>query len=402
MALGELLAVGPVEQRDVRVERRLLPHRLQDQHLLRGVGVVVGAAHDVGDAHVEVVHHDGEVVERRAVGAGDHEVVLERVLERRLAADDVLDDRGALVGHPQAHGPLALVLAAEAAVAVLLVPRLDLLAAGGRAVGAAVVDQLLDDLGVAIGPLGLEDRLLVVVELEPAQRVEDLLDVLGRRALAVGVLDPEQELPAVAAGEQPVVQCRPRTPDVQGACRGRCEADAHLDTVCHAVRASRFHAHRCTRLPRRRTRECGAARRGARLPLDPVLQPEPAGLEAACLLGRGGGRVPRGDRRLGRRRGADPRRLSPQLRLRGQGDPRQVADGADRGAAGGRRARRGRRRAAPRIGAEGRRAGRQGASPAPPRRSPRRWRSRRTARCTSRTRRAPAARSAAPSRSSRA
>ena len=47
------------------------------------------------------------------------------------------------------------------------------------------------------------------------------------------------------------------------------------------------------------------------------------------LLRRGGRRLPRGDGRLGRRRAADPRRLPAQLRLRGRGDPRQVADGAD-------------------------------------------------------------------------
>ena len=110
----------------MRVERRLLPHRLQDQHLLGRVGVVVGAADDVGDAHVVVVDHDRQVVERRAVGARDHQVVLERVLERRLAADDVPHHGGALVGHAQPHGALALVLATEAAAAVLA-PGLDLL-----------------------------------------------------------------------------------------------------------------------------------------------------------------------------------------------------------------------------------------------------------------------------------
>ena len=87
---------------------------------------MVGAADDVRDAHVEVIDHDGEVVERRAVGARDHEVVLERVLERALAADDVADDDRAVVGDAQAHRALPLVLAAEAAVAVLLVPGLDL------------------------------------------------------------------------------------------------------------------------------------------------------------------------------------------------------------------------------------------------------------------------------------
>ena len=70
---------------------------------------MVGAADDVGDAGVEVVDDDGEVVDGRAVGAGDHEVVLQGVLELALAADDVADDGDALVGDAQAHRALALV-----------------------------------------------------------------------------------------------------------------------------------------------------------------------------------------------------------------------------------------------------------------------------------------------------
>jgi hypothetical protein len=118
------------------------------------------------------------VVERRPVGAGDHEVVLERVLEGALAADDVAHHDRALVGDAQAHGALPLVLAAEAAVAVLLVPGLDLVLPRGGPVREPAVEELLHHLGVALVALGLEHRLLVPVELEPAQRVEDLLDVL--------------------------------------------------------------------------------------------------------------------------------------------------------------------------------------------------------------------------------
>jgi hypothetical protein len=75
VALGQLLAVGAVEERHVRVQRRLGAERPEDHQLARGVREVVGAAHDVGDPHVAVVDGDGEVIERAAVRAGDHEVV---------------------------------------------------------------------------------------------------------------------------------------------------------------------------------------------------------------------------------------------------------------------------------------------------------------------------------------
>ncbi len=81
---------------------------------------------------------------------------------------------------------------------------------------------------MAVGPLGLEDRVAVPVELEPVERLEDLLDVLRRGALAVGVLDAQDERPlGRAAGQEPVVQCRPRAADVQGAGRRWGEPHAH-------------------------------------------------------------------------------------------------------------------------------------------------------------------------------
>jgi hypothetical protein len=166
---------------------------------------MVGAADDVGDAGVVVVDDDREVVDRRAVGARDHEVVLERVVELRLAADHVDDRRRALVGDAQPDRSLAVVRAAEAAVVVGLLERLDVLRACCGAVGVAAGEQPLDDLGVALRALRLEDRLAVPVDPEPAQRVEDLLDVLGRGALAVGVLDPQHHLASASAREQPVV-----------------------------------------------------------------------------------------------------------------------------------------------------------------------------------------------------
>jgi hypothetical protein len=188
---------------------------------------VVGAPDHVRDAGVEVVDDDRQVVDGRAVGAGDHEVVHQAVLERALAADHVAHDRRALVGHPQPYGALAVVSAAEAGVAVCRLVGLDVVRAGGGAVGVPARDQLLDDLGVALAAPGLEDRVAVPVEAEPAQGLEDLLDVLRGRALAVGVLDAQHELGVVASGQEPVVQCRPRSTDVERAGRRRCEADAH-------------------------------------------------------------------------------------------------------------------------------------------------------------------------------
>ena len=96
-----------MDERDVRHHRHLPAERVVDLSLARGIGEVIVAADDVGDAHVVVVDHDGQHVGRRAVGAQQHEVVEVLVLpddaalhlvldhglarERRLEADHRLD-----------------------------------------------------------------------------------------------------------------------------------------------------------------------------------------------------------------------------------------------------------------------------------------------------------------------
>ncbi len=73
----------------------------------------------------------------------------------------------------------------------------------------------------------------VPVEAEPAQRLLDLVDRLRHLAARVRVLDPEPELAAVVAREQPVEEEGAHAADVQEAGRARSHADAdgHPDSV---------------------------------------------------------------------------------------------------------------------------------------------------------------------------
>ena len=143
------------------------------------------------DAGVEVVYRHGEVVEHRPVRPRDHTVIHAGVWEACLADDQVVDDRLGGIGHVQSHCPSLLLLAAEAAIgSVLCLERPDVISRGVRVVGVPAAQQLLEYLGVTRSALGLEDRALVPVQPEPAQCVEDLLDVLRGRSLAVGIFDP--------------------------------------------------------------------------------------------------------------------------------------------------------------------------------------------------------------------
>src|SRR5262249_53311511 len=172
-------------------------------------------------------------------------VVAPPVLERDLAPDQVVEGRLALVGHLQPYHrhvgavglapTLGLALAEAEAIVPwrLLAPRLLLAHAGEplrrapAAVGVAAGEQLLGVLPVDLAPLRLpvrpvraaDVRSLVPVELQPAQALEDRR--LGRRVVPgpVGVLDPQDELAALLAGEGQVEERLVRAADVRQAGR---------------------------------------------------------------------------------------------------------------------------------------------------------------------------------------
>ena len=109
----------------------------------------------------------------------------------------------------------------------LLALRGQLLLAHPAAIGVAALEQLVRDFGVARPELRLVIFVPVPIEAEPAHPVEDRVDRLVGRARLVGILDAQQELAAVVAGEQPVEQRRARAADVQEAGRGGREAGDH-------------------------------------------------------------------------------------------------------------------------------------------------------------------------------
>ena len=110
---------------------------------------------------------------------------------------------------------------------------------------------MLEALRVAVVALGLAQRTLVPVQPEPFERVEDLRDRLVGGALAVGVLEPQHELVlGRLAGQQPVVECRPRAADVQEARRAGREPQPHAGTRDSPCNVDRTRA-RCYAVPAR-------------------------------------------------------------------------------------------------------------------------------------------------------
>ncbi len=228
MALGQLGAFLVEDHRHVAEPRQRRAERLVDVDLAGCVVDVVVAADHLGDLHVPVVDHHGEVVGGPAVRTEDHEVVqlgvgdldpaLDQVVEHHHAVERILeaDDAVGIVAVRQVE------VARGAVVARLLLVRQRRLAHGFQflarlvgVVGRAIGDHLFGDFAVAVQALGLVDRALVVVQLHPVHRLEDGVDrawVLRSRSVSSM---RRTNVPPLVARLQPAVQRGARATDVE-------------------------------------------------------------------------------------------------------------------------------------------------------------------------------------------
>ena len=237
----------------MRVDRRVGAERLVDAHVLGRVGVVVGAADDVGDPRVDVVDDDREVVDRRPVGARDHEVVEQRVLELGLAAHDVVDHRHAVVGHAQPDGALALVGRRGSrgcrGSPCRREPRRRPPWCGTRLPSSS---SCWTTSRMALGVVGLVDRALVPIDAQPLQRAEDLLDVLP--AWSARGRCPRCAARAGRPSPAPGASCT--VPSSRCRCAARRSATEESALSWRQEWQPRPRADRRARLARRRAGEC--------------------------------------------------------------------------------------------------------------------------------------------------
>ena len=89
-ALGEALAADVREQRQVAEPRRRGAEGLEDLRLRAGVGDVVGAADDVGDAELDVVDDRRQRVEIAAVRAHEDGIALAGLVDMLGAAHEIV------------------------------------------------------------------------------------------------------------------------------------------------------------------------------------------------------------------------------------------------------------------------------------------------------------------------
>ena len=222
---------------------RIAAERLPEVDLHAGVGDVVLAADDMGDAALEVVDHAGEGIERGAVGAQQHRVRQARQLHDARAEHAVQPFD---LPHVQLEAPMRQLAVGQRPLVLL----------PGHLQRAAVVDRraLLAELLLALvaqlllrfeagvepagglqplGRRGIERHavglaeLFIPVEAEPAEILLQRLGIFGLAALGIGVVEAQQHLAAELAGEQPVDQRGAGIADMEVARRRGGEAEFH-------------------------------------------------------------------------------------------------------------------------------------------------------------------------------
>jgi hypothetical protein len=148
--------------------------------------------------------------------------------ERRLEPDRRLGARRRLARIAVAPAP---VIESGAAFAPRRLAHLrKLLGSSIAAIRMAGGKELFGDLAVPRRARELIDGLAVPVDAEPGEPVENGLDRRLRRALAVGVLDPQQHFSATPACVKPVEQRGARATDMQkaGGRGGKAGDDGHF------------------------------------------------------------------------------------------------------------------------------------------------------------------------------
>ena len=218
-----------MDERDVPIGRRRGAKGLEQLMLTKRIGQMIVAANNVRDRHVDVVHHHGQHVGRRAVGAQQDHVVELRVGDAHIALHEIRQHGLPLLGGLEPNdglhaggGVLGIAVAPTAVIADGLTRGFLRLAHGGEffrrriaAISFALGEQLLRHFAVPVGAGELEYGLTVVIEAQPCEPGEDGVYGVLRRAGPVGILDAQQERPAGVLGIEPIEKCRPCPADMQ-------------------------------------------------------------------------------------------------------------------------------------------------------------------------------------------
>ena len=256
VALGHFIMCVAHDGGAVDVLGYLPAEALVQQVILRRGGEILAAAHDVRDAHEMVVHDIGKVVRRQTVALYEHLIVERGVLHGNVAEYLVMERRRPLVGDALAYD-IGLALGGEA-VALLLRQRaagvvpavklarvlLALRPLAEAAVGVPARNEQLGIFPVERAALGLDIRSdrtanvgpLVMLKMALRHSAVNYIHRALNEPPLIGVLDAQDELPAVSPRDKVGIERGTQVADVHISRGGGGKTGAHL-----AVRYARLH-----------------------------------------------------------------------------------------------------------------------------------------------------------------
>src|SRR6516225_3294087 len=225
------------EFRDLPVERTI------DLRLSKRVVEVIITADHMGDRHIVVVDHDGEIVSRAAVGPQNDQIVEFAIRDRDIALYVISDRCRALLWCLQPYdrrypgrrfcgiavAPRPVIAHRPPLSAGLLAHCLQFSRRAIAIVGATRSEELLHDLGVPRGASRLINDLAIPAKPEPIEPLDDCGYCVGGRPRPVGVLDTQPKDAAVMPRKEPIEQRGPSAADMQKACGrgGKTDDDGH-------------------------------------------------------------------------------------------------------------------------------------------------------------------------------
>ena len=247
VALAHFAAIFTQNQRNVAECRQGQAQRLVDQDLAGRIRQMFFGPNDMGDFHQGIVQHYGVIVYRQTIGLDDHIIADSVGIKTDRPANGVMEGNVLILRHPEANRWFAagsdqfLFLHRTEIPAFSHVPgRLTLrhqclslgfkLLVGAIAtIGFAARQQPLRILRIDGQAFGLPVGAMVAADIdsfipfdpEPAERRLDIFLRFATRAFQIGVFDPQNQLAAVAPGQQPVEQRRTGAADVEWTGRAR-------------------------------------------------------------------------------------------------------------------------------------------------------------------------------------
>ncbi len=163
---------------------------------------MIRAANDMADPHVDIVHHDAQVIGRVFVRSQQHKIF------DGVAFDGDFAEYRVFVRHPPFGNPEP-----DGAFVEIRMP---------------AADETLSRFTIQIEPFRLKVRTFIPVKPQPGHCIEDASSHLFAGTRDVGIFDAQDKRALMLSSEQPVEECRSGASNVQVTGWRRSEADANF------------------------------------------------------------------------------------------------------------------------------------------------------------------------------